>query len=251
MNQENKNKIISGGTTALVLGLILIICLCVGFDPPDPPIPEYGVEVGSVDMGSEEEGSGDNQPESASSSTTSASRSERAPEKVITQNNQKTTPVPTSDNTTPSTKETTTPSTPSPIDMNDKWNSAKKKMSSNNNGNGSGSGTATSGGKGMGSAGQGSGGGNSGAGYSLTGRSAKALPSPSISQNKEGKVVVKIWVDRNGNVIRTSAPEKGSTLTDQAYVNQSKTAAMKAKFSSNEDAPEEQVGTITYVFRNN
>ncbi len=64
-------------------------------------------------------------------------------------------------------------------------------------------------------------------------------------------MVVKIWVDRGGNVTQTSAPEKGSTLTDQALVNQAKTAAMKAKFSPKEDAPEVQTGTITYVFRNN
>ena len=63
--------------------------------------------------------------------------------------------------------------------------------------------------------------------------------------------MVKIWVDRQGNVTQVSAPEKGSTLTEQAIVNQAKTAAMKAKFSPKEDAPEVQTGTITYVFRNN
>lgn len=89
------------------------------------------------------------------------------------------------------------------------------------------------------------------AGFSLTGRSAKALPSPSVNSNKEGKVVVKIWVDRAGNVTQVSAPEKGSTLTDAAYVEQAKTAARKAKFSAKDDAPESQSGTITYVFRNN
>ena len=64
-------------------------------------------------------------------------------------------------------------------------------------------------------------------------------------------MVVKIWVDRLGNVTQTSAPEKGSTLTDQALVNQAKSAAMRAKFSPKDDAPEVQTGTITYVFRNN
>lgn len=90
-----------------------------------------------------------------------------------------------------------------------------------------------------------------GAGFSLAGRTAQALPSPVSSNDKEGKVVVKIWVDREGNVTQVSAPEKGSTLTDQAYVNQSKTAAMQTKFSANANAPEPQTGTITYVFRNN
>ena len=90
-----------------------------------------------------------------------------------------------------------------------------------------------------------------GTGFSLAGRTAKALPSPSITTQKEGKIVVKIWVNREGNVIQSSAPEKGSTITDQSLVNQAKSAAIKAKFSTNPDAPESQTGTITYVFQNN
>lgn len=93
--------------------------------------------------------------------------------------------------------------------------------------------------------------GKGGAGFSLTGRSAKALPCPTVNNKKEGKVVVKIWVDRSGNVTHVSAPEKGSTLTDAGYVQICKAAAMKAKFSARDDAPEVQTGTITYVFRNN
>lgn len=50
------------------------------------------------------------------------------------------------------------------------------------------------------------------------GCSAKALSSPSVNNNKDGKVVVKIWVDRSDNVIQVSAPEKGSTLMDASYV---------------------------------
>lgn len=88
-------------------------------------------------------------------------------------------------------------------------------------------------------------------GFSLSGRSAKAIPTPQVNQNKQGKVVVKIWVDRAGNVTNVSAPEKGSTLTDVSYVNQAKAAARKAKFSAKEDAPKIQTGTITYVFRTN
>lgn len=90
-----------------------------------------------------------------------------------------------------------------------------------------------------------------GVGFSLAGRSARALPSPNTSTQKQGKVVVKIWVDRAGNVTQTSAPEKGSTVTDAALVRQAKAAALKAKFSAKEDAPEVQTGTLTYVFRSN
>ena len=90
-----------------------------------------------------------------------------------------------------------------------------------------------------------------GAGFSLAGRSAKAIPSPNTNTQKQGKVVVKIWVDRAGNVTQTSAPEKGSTVTDDALVRQAKAAALKAKFNAKEDAPEVQTGTVTYVFSSN
>ena len=94
----------------------------------------------------------------------------------------------------------------------------------------------------------GSSGGN---GFSLTGRSAKALPSPSGATQKQGRIIVKVWVDRAGNVVQVSAPEIGSTLSDAGLVSQAKQAAMKAKFNASESAAEVQTGTITYVFRTN
>lgn len=257
MNQEDKNKIISAGTTALVLGLILVICLAFGYDPPDPPIPEEGVEV---NLGNSDFGSGDN-PTPASSEASSAPRPTSATEQLITQSHESTTPLysspkPAADKTVNETPTTTKPEPPKEpeINKNALFNGAKSKTKSDNGG---------SEGKTYGGGNQGKEGGDpnsnrydgqpgkGGAGFSLAGRSAKALPSPTANGGKEGKVVVKIWVDRDGNVTQTSAPEKGSTLTDQAYVNQSKTAAMRAKFSPKADAPETQTGTITYVFRNN
>ena len=53
MNQEEKNKTISGGITILCMALVVVVCLAFGYDPPDPPIPEEGVEVnlGNSDFG--------------------------------------------------------------------------------------------------------------------------------------------------------------------------------------------------------
>ena len=91
----------------------------------------------------------------------------------------------------------------------------------------------------------------SSAGWSLKGRSAMALPTPSSESNKEGKIIVKIWVDRSGKVLKAEAPEKGSTISDVTFVNKAKEAAKKAKFNADYNATETQVGTITYVFRRN
>lgn len=87
--------------------------------------------------------------------------------------------------------------------------------------------------------------------YSLSGRSAQALPCPSTATQKSGKIVVRVFVDRSGNVVNVLAPEKGSTISDASLVGLVKAAAMKAKFSTSESAPEIQIGTITYTFRNN
>lgn len=256
MNQEDKNKVISGGSTLLLMAIVVVVLLtCGGFHIPDPPIPEEGVEV---NLGNSDNGYGDN-PMPNASEASSAPRPASATEQVSTQRTESTTPIPSSDkpstaqtnNTTPTT---TKPEPPKEPEINTKalFNGSKAK----NNGKGG------SEGKTFGSGNQGKEGGdpnsnrydgalgNGGSGFSLTGRSAKALPSPQGGTQKQGKIVVKIRVDRAGNVIGVEAPEKGSTLTDGALVNQAKQAAMKAKFSPKEDAPEVQVGTITYVFRN-
>lgn len=85
--------------------------------------------------------------------------------------------------------------------------------------------------------------------YMLEGRRAKSIPSPKGGSSKQGKIVVKIWVDRNGTVTKVEAPEKGSTIMDAALVNLVRAAAMKAKFSAKEDSPQLQVGTITYRYQ--
>lgn len=256
MTQEQKNKFISGGTTALVLGLILIICLSFGYDPPDPPIPEEGVEV---NLGNSDFGSGDN-PMPDPSPESSAPQPASQAEQVSTQRTESTVPINSSDkpstaktnNETPTTKQPETPKQPE-VNTNALFKKSDKSKTQNGGSQGVTQGSGNQGKEGGdpnsnrydGTPGKG------GAGFSLTGRSAKALPSPTVNNNKEGKVVVKIWVDRSGNVTQVSAPEKGSTLTDAGYVQRSKNAAMNAKFSAKDDAPEVQTGTITYVFRNN
>lgn len=89
--------------------------------------------------------------------------------------------------------------------------------------------------------------------YSFTGpaRSARALPKPDYKSNQQGKIVVKIKVDRQGKVVFVDAPAKGSTITTKSMVDQAKAAAKRARFNANDNAPEEQVGTITYIFKIN
>lgn len=257
LDQESKNKIISAGTTALVLGLILVVCLSFGYDPPDPPIPEEGVEV---NLGNSDFGFGNN-PEPLPSPASSAPRPAAATEQVSTQKTEASVPMYSSDNPAKAKTVNETPTTTQPeprkeSEINQKAlfnKSSKAKGSKNGGGEGitNGSGNQGKAGGDPNSSRYDGTPGKGGTGFKLDGRKAKALPEPQVDGNKEGKVVVKIWVDRAGSVTRVQAPEKGSTLTEKGYVDRAKAAARKAKFSAKEDAPEEQTGTITYVFRNN
>jgi len=85
-------------------------------------------------------------------------------------------------------------------------------------------------------------------GYNLTGR--KIVFRPKIQENTQetGKVIVNIWVDRYGKVTRANPGAKGSTTTNAYLYRKAREAAMKAKFSANPDAPEEQKGTIIFNF---
>jgi TonB family protein len=113
-------------------------------------------------------------------------------------------------------------------------------------GQGSGTGGGTGSGNGPGS-GSGSGGG-SGMSFSLAGRGSISLPKPAYTSEKSGRVVVDITVDQEGRVIKAKAGGRGTTVQDSELFRQAESAAKKARFKPDADAPEMQVGTITYNF---
>jgi outer membrane biosynthesis protein TonB len=96
--------------------------------------------------------------------------------------------------------------------------------------------------------GNGPGGTGSGISFNLGGRGSLKLPKPSYDSQQEGKVVVTIKVDRNGNVISALPGAKGTNVSDQTLWNLAKSAALQSKFAADPDAPDFQVGTITYSF---
>ncbi|MDE5574232.1 MAG: energy transducer TonB, partial [Bacteroidales bacterium] len=59
---------------------------------------------------------------------------------------------------------------------------------------------------------------------------------------------VRIYVDRSGRVTRAVAGVKGSTTMDGNLWKTAEKAALQSKFVPKENAPDEQVGTITYRF---
>jgi outer membrane biosynthesis protein TonB len=85
--------------------------------------------------------------------------------------------------------------------------------------------------------------------YRLGGR--KALTKTKYTQdcNESGTVVVKIEVDKNGNVVNATPGAQGTTNSASCLLNPAKRAALDTKFNKDSNAPSRQVGYITYVFK--
>jgi hypothetical protein len=84
--------------------------------------------------------------------------------------------------------------------------------------------------------------------YDLGGRGARSLPKPTYNSPEQGKIVVSIKVNRQGQVTYASAGAKGTTISEINLRHQAENTARKTVFEPDADAPEEQRGTITYVF---
>lgn len=114
-------------------------------------------------------------------------------------------------------------------------------------GGGTGGGHGTGNGSGVG-AGSGTGTGG-GTGYSLAGRKAVSRPSPDNNCNEAGTIVVRVTVDRNGNVISALPGVKGSTNSSSCLKGIAKDAALRTKWEAKSSAPDNQVGSIVYNFK--
>lgn len=83
--------------------------------------------------------------------------------------------------------------------------------------------------------------------WSLQGRSVKAMPKPASDFKEQGKVVISIRVDKQGNVVAASIGD-GTTISDRYTQQLARDAALKAKFTEGDN---EQIGSITYNFKLN
>ncbi|MCI2230383.1 energy transducer TonB [Polaribacter sp. MSW13] len=88
----------------------------------------------------------------------------------------------------------------------------------------------------------------SGGNYNLNGRKALLKPKKQPDCQEEGIVVVRITVDKNGEVIDAVAGVKGSTNTAPCLLKPAKEAALKTTWNADNKAPSKQIGTIIYKF---
>lgn len=83
--------------------------------------------------------------------------------------------------------------------------------------------------------------------WSLDGRKASRLPIPAYRCYGAGQVTVIIAVNNRGDVVNAKVDE-GSSSTDGCLRTFAVRAARLSKFSSSQEAPARQMGTITYEF---
>lgn len=222
-------------------GLLILCLLLMGLRYPDPPPPELGVEMDMgefSDVGTDSEhaaeGGEDLSSESSYANDDNNELTQQSEDVPLTS---KKTPSPTKnkkkpkDNVKPQSDETK-------VDQNALFTKGRVKK-------GSGGSTGVGEGSGKGSGGEG---GGSGISFSLEGRGSKSLPEPTATSSVNGKIVVEIKVDQEGNVVSAKAGLRGTTLWDTNLWRRCEQAAKKSKFTENSDAPELQRGTITYIW---
>ena len=86
-------------------------------------------------------------------------------------------------------------------------------------------------------------------GYGLNGRSLVSKGKVQQECNEEGRVVVRIVVDRNGKVIKATPGVKGSTNTAQCLLDPARKTALLHQWNLDSDAPNQQIGFVVVNFK--
>lgn len=245
---------------------LLLLCLFIGYSLPATPAAtdEMGMEV---NLGNSDDGSGDDQafstqnptfqPEEMQSNTSSNNDAETPKDLTTDENDVDAAVVKTNPkaNTNQNNK-TDNPSKPVaqqkpkilfPASNGDGGNAAKINQAGGSEGNGKGNGDKGVAGGTAGAANYtGSpGNGTGGIGHSFSDRNLVVKPKPDAEFREGGKVVVRVTVNRAGEVI-------AKRIKSQANAELGKIALKKieeVRFSKSESAPPEQFGDITFVFK--
>ena len=86
-------------------------------------------------------------------------------------------------------------------------------------------------------------------GYGLSGRSLVSKGKVKQKCNQEGRVVVKIVVDRNGKVIQAEPGVKGTTNRDPCLLEPARETAFLHRWNLDSKAPNQQVGFVVVNFK--
>lgn len=264
MKQNNFNPkaaMLSIGTHVL----LMLLCLFIGYTLPATPAPveEMGMEV---NLGSSDDGSGDDQPfstdnpayqpEEMSKSKVENNDAVNSSEMTTDENDAEAPMVSTNPkpNKTQSTK-TDNQSKPIvqqkpkilfPASNGKGGNAASINQAGGSEGNGTGNGDKGVAGGTAGAANYSGipGNGTGGIGHSFSDRTMVAKPKPDAEFREGGKVIVKVTVNREGQIIKKSIKRSASDELSKIALKKIE----EVRFSKSETAPPEQFGDITFVF---
>lgn len=278
LDTPHKKK--SAGLTALIAVLLLLLFFVLGLTYYDPPI-SYGMEV---NFGTLAQGSGTVQPKKPVASKPTPVKNKTVKEKVSPKPTpkekipEKTQPVLTEKESTVSLpkkevpKETIQPPTKTeevkeetpPVKEEPKVSEKTKSVVSNLLKNNDKKGEETQGEGNDNVAGDkgkiegnpyassyynNAGLGGIGKGYGLNGRNLQSNGKVVQECNQEGTVVVRITVDKQGNVIAAEPGVKGSTNTHPCLLTPAKKTALLHKWFPDSKAPEQQIGFVVIQFK--
>tara|TARA_B100000949_G_C14230429_1_gene428684 strand:- start:434 stop:1312 length:879 start_codon:yes stop_codon:yes gene_type:complete len=86
-------------------------------------------------------------------------------------------------------------------------------------------------------------------GYGLSGRSLANKGKVQQDCNEEGRVVVRITVDRSGKVVKAEPGVKGTTNNAPCLLEPARKTAMLHKWNSDSNAPAQQIGFVVVNFK--
>lgn len=222
----------------------------------DPPPGDLYVEVAMADYGTDVTGSGEFETEVPSETL----------EEVVEENvSESTQPVETTQAdpvVTQETSEVSTPSSETTTESSQEVEDPEPEVSNElsnvlnqiNNSGGGGSEGSTEGTGNEGTTegnieGKGVVGGKDGIGWELSGRGMVGDPSLSEKPTEEGKVVLDIYVDRQGKVIRTARNYVESNTSSSYLFELAEKAAKTARFNVKDNAAPSQKGKMTFNFK--
>ena len=266
--KDKRNSLI---LAILIYGGLAVLFFYIGLKYPDPPLEEGGIEISMADFGFDDKGFGEVEPaqskpietiEEVNSEPVQESETSNVEESVTTQDEseisvpddqqdkeQVVKEKPVDEVIEEITEEAEPVEEPEP-EINEQLKSALGAWDQPDESNSEGTQEGTTGNEGVISGkqdGKGTFGGN-GSSFELGGRSMTSGPKVGEKPKEEGTVVLNIWVDRDGSVLRTTQNLGESTTTSQHLFNLAKKAALKAKFNQSPNAAPEQRGKMTFIF---
>lgn len=246
---ERTHKVTSVVITVVFHALLIGLLVTLFLRPPNPPLGQEETMM-EISLGEPDQGGPDNTPAAEQPEVTASAPQTTDEENILTSDAEEAPVVktnPEKKNPTEKTQTTTNTAEPQPK-VNDKALFKGSRTNGDPNSQGMGDGDVP------GNQGDPNGseigdpeGVVGGSGH-LKGRNVKYKPQFNCNSKTTGRVMVTIYVDRNGNVTKAEPGGRNSTTTDPELWECARRVAMQIKYNPKPDAPSLQVGTIPIEF---